>query len=98
MIVLAFFLSFAAWTALAFAMNRHRRDLGWARATSGQRTVLRCVGGSLLAASLWACAEHWGWSKGTVAWFGVMAASAGILVLALGYRTQPRRSGRNRRG
>tara|TARA_X000001316_G_scaffold6811_1_gene1670 strand:- start:179 stop:460 length:282 start_codon:yes stop_codon:yes gene_type:complete len=92
MIVLAFFLSFAAWTALAFAMNRHRRDMGWVRATPVQRIMLRVAGGGLLAASLWACAGHWGWSMGTVAWFGVMTASALSLVLALAFRPRTRRA------
>lgn len=92
MIVLAFFLSFAAWTALAFAMNRHRRDMGWAPAAPARRIVLRIVGASLLAASLWACAGHWGWSMGTVAWFGVMAVSALALVLALAFRPRTRRA------
>ena len=90
MIVLAFFLSFAAWTAMAFAMNRHRRDMGWVRVTPAQRTVPRTAGGCLLAASLWACAGHWGWSVGTVAWFGVMTISALALVLALAFRPRAR--------
>ncbi|MEP0337250.1 MAG: DUF3325 domain-containing protein [Alphaproteobacteria bacterium] len=92
MIVLAFFLSFAAWTALAFAMNRHRRDMGWVRATSTQRAILRVAGGGLLAASLWACAGQWGWSMGTVAWFGVMTVSALSLVMALAFRRPARRA------
>jgi hypothetical protein len=92
MIVLAFFLSFAGWTVLAMAMNRHRRDMGWAPAADGVRALLRVAGGSLLAASLWASARHWGWSEGTVAWFGVLTVSAGFLVLALAFRPRPRRA------
>lgn len=92
MIVLAFFLSFAAWTALAFTMNRHRHDMGWARAAPVQRIMLRSADGGLLATSLWACAGQWGWSMGTVAWFGVMTASALSLVLALAFRPRTRRA------
>ncbi|MEQ8506254.1 MAG: DUF3325 domain-containing protein [Rhodospirillales bacterium] len=86
MIILAFFLSFAGWTALALAMNRHRRDMGWAPATASVRGALRLMGAALLAGSYGVSALHWGWSEGAVAWFGVLTVAAFGLVLALAFK------------
>lgn len=74
---LALALAFAGMAALAFAMDRHHRQLTGAPETPpARRRLLRCAGALLLAAAGIPCIWAWGATVGTVAWLGWLSAGA----------------------
>lgn len=78
---LAWALSFSGFSALAFAMDRHYRQLtGRDGVPVAQRWVLRSLGSVLLVAAFTACLKTWGNSVGVVAALGFW--SLGALVAA----------------
>jgi len=85
MSVLAFALTYTAFTALCLAMNRHSREISGRVWSDRQRYVLRGFGWGGLALSLALAAERSGWALGTIEWFGMLTASALTLVLLLPY-------------
>ncbi|MPY69295.1 MAG: DUF3325 family protein [Alphaproteobacteria bacterium] len=91
----AFILAFAGFAALALAMDRHHRTLFDRAPGRGAALTLRLAGTAGLAASLFACADRWGWAIGAIAWFGVLSAVALGVVLLLA--ALPRRTGRTTR-
>ena len=81
---LAWALSFGGFAALAFAMDRHYRQLTERDDVPvAQRWVLRGAGTSLLVAVFMVCLQTWGSSVGTVValWFWSLGAliAAGLL-------------------
>ena len=79
MMALAFALAYGGFTAICFAMPSHGRKLG---VVPGRAIAagLRSLGSAGLLASLYACALHWGWVDGSVAWFGVLSVAGLALI------------------
>ncbi|MEX2451976.1 MAG: DUF3325 domain-containing protein [Rhodospirillales bacterium] len=87
-IAAAFLLSYTAWAAFALAMRKHSRRV-WSDASTPlrreTRMASRLVGAVCLALSFIACVSQWGWAGGSVAWFGVLTATALGFVFLLAY-------------
>lgn len=81
-------LSYAGFSALCLAMERHHQDLLGHKPSSQRRMQWRVAGWVLLAVSLWVCVATSGWSMGLVRWTAVLMGSAVLLVWLLPY--QPR--------
>lgn len=84
----AVFLSaFAGFVMLAYAMDRHYRQLRPGQPLPGQsaRAGLRSAGWLLLAMSFIGATRVWGIGSGAVAWFGVVSLTAGMLIGLLPY-------------
>ena len=74
---LAWALSFGGFAALAFAMERHYRQLTERDDVPvAQRWVLRGAGTSLLVAAFMVCLQTWGSSVGTVVALGFWSLGA----------------------
>lgn len=78
--------------ALAFAMERHWRDVLGGKITRRQQVVLRYSGSVLIAASASAAVWLAGWSIGLTWWTGLSAVAGLLVVLLLSY-APPRRRG-----
>lgn len=85
--LLAFAACVAGFAALAGAMSRHQRDLLGRDLTPAQVLGLRVLGGGLLALAIWPCAAALGSAQGLVAWTGHLSAAAGLVFLALFWRS-----------
>lgn len=83
LIVAVFCAAYAGWAALALAMDRHARDIGWTPPHRATAIALRLAGTGLLGAALIACAVRWGWAIGPVAWLGMLGAGALLFTLTL---------------
>ena len=83
--LLAFVASYAGFAALAFAMDRHHRQLRERSSTTGVRLGLRVIGAVSLSHAFYASVTYAGWSIGPVLWFGMISASALVLVVVLAY-------------
>jgi len=83
MIGLVLILSYSGCAALALAMDHHHRQV-WQRQASGFiRLVWRTIGSICLGCAWAVCVVHSGGSTGTVAWFGLLSASAlGFILLS----------------
>lgn len=79
-IFLSFLLSLAAWSFLALAMTRHRRQLGWPPAPVGRKRALQGIGAADLALSLWLAILGWDGVPGVIGWVAVLTAAAVIVV------------------
>jgi len=78
-------LAYSSMLALCQGLERHYKQV-WGRVpTLLQRRVLRGGGWLLLVASLWGCAQAWGWAMGPVGWFGMLSLSGFALALLLPY-------------
>jgi hypothetical protein len=78
-------LAYAGMIGLSQGMERHYKQV-WQRLPSpGLRRALRLSGWALLAASLAACVQAWGWAMGPVGWFGQISLGGFVLVLLLPY-------------
>ena len=78
-----------AWTglgALAFAMDRHYAQACGARASYGQRIVLRVAGWALLALGFASAIVRDGASFGTLLWVALLGVFGFALVLLLACR------------
>lgn len=85
-------LGFAAFTALALAMDRHHEQmLGRRKVPPRQKLAFRAAGWLLLALSLRASVLGWGWSLGSAIWLGLLTLSAITLILLLGWRSRAAR-------
>ncbi len=90
--VAGYALGFAAFTALALAMDRHHEQmLGCRKVPQQQKLAFRIMGWLLLAASLWASVMGWGWSLGSAMWLGLLTLAAITLILLLGWRPRAAR-------
>jgi hypothetical protein len=83
MLLLAWTLCYAGFTALCLAMGRHRRQLWHAIAAPPAVLALRIGGYSLLVLGLVACCASFPGSLGFVVWLGLLTAAATPLSLAL---------------
>ncbi|WP_426304641.1 DUF3325 domain-containing protein [Acidovorax facilis] len=75
----AFFLCFAAWSAIALGMDRHHEDALGREATARRLLHLRRAGWLLLALSLWLAAHPPGEapaSLGVTAWAVALSVAA----------------------
>lgn len=78
-------LTYSAMAALCLGMERHAKQFSPAGLSLITRRCLRAVGWVLLLLSFYACIHVWGWSVGTVAWFGFLTVTSMTLVLLLPY-------------
>lgn len=86
MIGLGFALSYAGFTGLCLAMERHHAQVsGRHRIPAQRRRLLRTGGAALLLASPLPCVAAAGWGAGTVLWCGLLTAAALLLALLLPY-------------
>lgn len=86
MTLLGLALSYAGFTALCLAMERHHEQVfGQRRIPAGRRRMLRLAGTLLLLASPLPCVVIAGWGTGTVLWCGMLTAAALTLTLLLPY-------------
>lgn len=80
------FLAYSGLFALAWAMDRHRRQLAPGVKPGRQLSHLfRLLGWTALALSLWAAWCGLGPGVGLTQWFGLLSLAALILVLQLTY-------------
>jgi hypothetical protein len=76
MMLLAVAVSFAAFTALSLAMEKHQMELhGKAAATPAVRRRWRVLGWVLLTLSFGLCVWDHGWAAGPVLWLGTLTIS-----------------------
>jgi hypothetical protein len=86
MLWLALVSSFAGFSILALAMNRHHKQI-WRREPSRRRQwLLRLAGSWLLLSSLGLCQAQVGWASGLVWWTGLLTVAALLVILLLTYR------------
>ncbi|AWH20952.1 MULTISPECIES: DUF3325 domain-containing protein [Stenotrophomonas] len=90
MMLLALTLSFAAFTALSLAMEKHQQDLhGKAAAAPARRTQWRVLGWALLVVAFALCVVDHGWAMGPVLWLGALTLAGVPLAFGLyPYRPQ----------
>ena len=79
-------LSYAGFSALCLAMERHHQDMLGRRPSPSRKVQLRVAGWALLALSLWVSVLSAGWAMGLVRWTAVLMGSAVFLVWLLPYR------------
>lgn len=85
MLLVGFVLAAAGFTSLAFAMERHEKQL-WANTPSSRRRwSLRSAGTGLIIGSMLGCVQSSGWSIGLVEWVGLLTLTAIGVVLGLIY-------------
>jgi hypothetical protein len=81
--LLAFALCFAGFTALAFAMHRHQRDIVGRSLPSTTIRVLRLVGTCALLFALGVLVVWRGWGLGLVMFSGHTSIAANLVLFAL---------------
>jgi len=79
-------LSYAGFSALCLAMERHHQQMLGNTPSAGRKVQLRMAGWALLGFSLWASVMSAGWAMGLVRWTAVLMGSAVLLVWLLPYR------------
>ncbi len=90
MMLLALMLSFSAFVALSFAMEKHQVELhGKAAATPARRLQWRVLGWGLLTVAFALCVVDHGWAQGPVLWLGAMTLAGVVLAFGL-YPYRPR--------
>lgn len=80
---------------LATAMDRHARLLQALRSVAS-KGLLRLIGGALLLISLLITIAVFGAAFGFIAWWGVLTAGAGAVLLFITWRTSRRDRDRRR--
>ncbi len=86
MMLLALGLSFAAFTALSLAMEKHQREL---QRGAARTSLWRWLGWGLLALAFAVCVADHGWAAGPVLWLGALTAAGLLLAFGL-YPYRPR--------
>ncbi|WP_251863819.1 DUF3325 domain-containing protein [Achromobacter sp. Marseille-Q4962] len=86
MILAAFCLAYAGFSALCLAMDRHYEDVFDRTLPRRHRIPLRLFGALALGLSLCASAAVWGWSYGTVEWIGILSLAGLLLIWFLTYK------------
>ncbi|MEG0191902.1 MAG: DUF3325 domain-containing protein [Stenotrophomonas sp.] len=77
-------LSFAAFTALSLAMEKHQQELhGKAAASPVRRMQWRVLGWVLLTVAFALCVLDYGWAIGPVLWLGALTLGGIVLAFAL---------------
>ena len=91
--LLAFVLCLAGFTALAFAMHRHQRDIVGRSLPLTTTRALRFVGTCAFLFALGVLVTPHGWSLGLVVFSGDTSVAAGVVLCALirHVRTRKRR-------
>lgn len=89
MIVLAFALSYAGFTALCLSLSRHYREVFDATPSQARTQLLRALGWAALALAFAVAIAASGWQVGAVLWIALLTAAAASNVLMLSYA--PRR-------
>jgi hypothetical protein len=84
----AVLLSYAGFTALCLAMDKHHGELLRRKPTAWQRRALAGAGWLLLGLAMAAAVSNAGWAMGLVNWTAGLMASAVLLVWLIPY--QPR--------
>ncbi|MEB2871689.1 DUF3325 domain-containing protein [Pseudomonas rhizosphaerae] len=79
-------LSYAGFSALCLAMDRHHQEVLGRRPSPARKVQLRVAGWALLGLSLWISVISAGWAMGLVRWTAVLMSSAVFLVWLLPYR------------
>lgn len=79
-------LSYAGFSALCMAMDRHHQEMLGRRPSTSRKVQLRVAGWALLGLSLWISVISAGWAMGLVRWTAVLMSSAVFLVWLLPYR------------
>lgn len=79
-------LAFAAFAALALAMDRHYEQvMHRMHAHKTLRLCLRAAGAALMLLALWCCVTAWGAVVATLVWLGLLSCAALMTTLALSY-------------
>ncbi|MVW71813.1 DUF3325 domain-containing protein [Bordetella sp. 15P40C-2] len=86
MSIAAFFCAYAGFSALCLGMDRHYEAVFDRALPSRHRVMLRLVGASALALSLWLSTRVWGWSYGAVEWIGILSFAGLMLIWWVSYR------------
>lgn len=86
MMLLALGLSFAAFTALSLAMEKHQREL---QRSAARTSLWRGLGWGLLAVAFAISVIDHGWAKGPVLWLGALTVAGLLLAFGL-YPYRPR--------
>jgi hypothetical protein len=89
--LLAFALSFAAFSAIALGTERHARQVLGRQAGLPVRRALGTAGWVLLLASLFPALAARGPSIGSLNWLGYLSVASAAIALLLSYRPQPLR-------
>ncbi len=90
MMTLALGLSFSAFTALSFAMEKHQLELHGRQAASvTRRRLWQLAGWALLTVAFALSVVDHGWAQGPVLWLGAMTVSGMLLTFGL-YPYRPR--------
>lgn len=87
--IAAFCLAYAGFAALCLGMDRHYEAVFDRELPRRHRTPLRVFGWVALALSLFASANVWGWSYGTVEWIGILSLAGLTLIWFVSYRPVP---------
>jgi hypothetical protein len=87
--VLCALMTYAGLAALSLAMHRHQNEVFGKALRAGPSRMFRYAGVLLLAVSIIPCVHAWGGPIGLVGWFGIMTASATVLVLLLQFAPRP---------
>lgn len=89
--LLAFALSFAAFSAIALGTERHAKQVFGRQPAPPLRRALSATGWVLLVASLAPALAARGPSIGSLNWLGYLSVAAVAIALLLSYRPQPLR-------
>jgi len=77
--------AYAGMLGLCQGLERHYKHVWNHACPVALGKVLRGVGWLALLASLWLCAQAWGWAMGPVAWFAMLSLAGLLLVMLLPY-------------
>ena len=77
--------AYAGMLGLCQGLERHYKQVWQRTCPRSLRLTLRSAGWLALLASLWLCAQAWGWAMGPVAWFGAMSLAGMALLMLLPY-------------
>lgn len=81
----ALLLAYGGMLALCQGLERHYKQVWGKPPELWLRRLLRLGGWLLLALSLYASAQLWGWAMGPIGWFGLLSLSGFALALLLPY-------------
>lgn len=77
---------YAGMTGLCLSMERHYRQVFKNAPVVSRQRLLYCSGWLLLTLAFVYSLKAWGTTFGPIAWFGLLAAVTGVLVILLSYR------------
>jgi len=77
--------AYAGMLGLCQGLERHYKPVWRRECPAALGRLLRGAGWLALLASLWLCAQAWGWAMGPVAWFAMISLAGLLLVMLLPY-------------